>query len=59
MEDNNNITWHAGMVHTNKMLKKEYQNNSYQNTNRDDNLLIPIFYFLQISFKQKELANNN
>ena len=37
MEDNNNITCHAKMMHKNKMLEKEYQNNSYQNTNRDDN----------------------
>ena len=59
MEDNNNITWHAEMMHTNKMLEKEHQNNSYQNTNKNDNLLVLIFYFLQILFKQKELANDN
>ena len=58
MEDNN-VTWHAEMMYKNKILEKEHQNNSYQNTNRNDNLLVPIFYFLQIPFKQKELANDN
>ena len=36
------------MIHKNKLLEKEYQNNSYQNTNRSDNLIVLILYFLQI-----------
>ena len=41
-------------MHKNKMLGKEHQNNSYQNTNRNDNLLVLIFYFLFAnSIKQK------
>ena len=39
------------------MLENEYQNNSYQNTNRNDNVFIPkVLSFLQISLKQKILA---
>ena len=53
MEDNDKITWHAGIMYKNKILEKEHQNNSYQNTNKDDNLLALIFYFLQISLNEK------
>ena len=40
------------------MSEKGHQNNSYQNANRNDNLLASNFYFLQISLNQKGLANN-
>ena len=53
MEDNNNIIRHAGTMYENKMLEKEHQNNPYQNTNRNDNLLVLIFYFLQIPINKK------
>ena len=46
-------TWHAWTMRKNKMTKKkiELQNDSYQNTNRNNNLPVPsfsIFSFLQI-----------
>ena len=40
------------------MSQKGYQNNSYQNVNRNDNLFVSNFYFLQIPLNQKGLANN-
>ena len=46
----------------NKMTKIEHQNDSYQNTNRNKNSLVPIFSFLLFSVnfnKQNTLANNN
>ena len=48
MEDSNNITWHDRMMHKNENVEKGHQNNSYQNMNKNDNLLVLVFYFLQI-----------
>ena len=39
------------------MLEKEHQNNSYQNMNRDDNLLVLNFLF-SAHFQQEKLTNN-
>ena len=59
MEDNNNVTWHTNMTYENKMLEKERRNNSYHNVNRNNDLLVLIFYFLQVSLNKKKLANDN
>ena len=46
MEDSNNITWHNRMMHKNENVEEGHQNNLYQNTNKNDNLLVLVFYFL-------------
>ena len=45
------------MTHKNKMLeKKKQRNTSYQNANRNDDLLVLIFYFLQVPLNEKKVS---
>ena len=43
----NNIKWYAKIIHKNKnkMLENKRQNDSYQNTNRNDNVFLPKYLF--------------
>ena len=39
------VKWHAWTMRKNKITKIEHQNNSYQNTNRNNNLPVSSFFF--------------
>ena len=57
MKDNNKTTCHTKMMHKNKILKKGYQNNSYQ-IRIEMIVSLSQILFSANSIKQKELANN-